>query len=106
MVLKGVSIGENSVVGAGAVVSKDVPPNVVVAGNPARVVKELDPEQGFTTRSEYFANPEALAVFFDGVDRMVLKENGTLNWLRYWSDHILELREQLAALQEEPLTLY
>lgn len=43
IVCKGVTIGENSVVGAGAVVTKDVPPNVVVAGNPARVVKKLDP---------------------------------------------------------------
>ena len=43
MVLKGVTIGENSVVAARAVVTKDVPPNVVVAGNPAQVVKELDP---------------------------------------------------------------
>ena len=41
IILKGVTIGENSVVGAGAVVSRDVPPNVVVAGNPARVVKLL-----------------------------------------------------------------
>ena len=42
IILKGVTIGENSVVGAGAVVSRDVPPNVVVAGNPARVVKHLE----------------------------------------------------------------
>jgi acetyltransferase-like isoleucine patch superfamily enzyme len=41
MILKGVTIGARSVVGAGAVVSKDVPPDVVVAGNPARVVKHL-----------------------------------------------------------------
>ncbi len=81
-VLKGVSIGENSIVAANAVVSKDVPANVVVAGNPARVVKELDPEKGFTTRGDYFADPEGLATFFDGVDRMVLKENGFFNWLR------------------------
>jgi acetyltransferase-like isoleucine patch superfamily enzyme len=40
-VLKGVSVGENSVVAFRAVVSDDVPPNVVVAGNPARVVKSL-----------------------------------------------------------------
>lgn len=39
--LKGVTIGENSVVAAGSVVSKDVPPNTVVAGNPAAVVREL-----------------------------------------------------------------
>ncbi len=38
MVLKGVSIGENSVVGAGAILFTNVPPNVVVTGNPAKVV--------------------------------------------------------------------
>ena len=41
MVLKGVNIGENSVVGAGAVVFTNVPSNVVVTGNPARVVWHL-----------------------------------------------------------------
>ena len=41
MILKGVTIGENSVVAAGAIVTKDVPPNVVVAGNPAQIVKQL-----------------------------------------------------------------
>lgn len=40
-VLPGVIIGENAVVAAGAVVSRDVPPNTVVAGVPARVVKAL-----------------------------------------------------------------
>jgi len=45
VILKGVTVGENSVVAAGAVVSKDVPPNVVVAGNPAVVVKELAPPE-------------------------------------------------------------
>ncbi len=42
MILKGVTIGDRSIVAAGAVVAKDVPPDVVVAGNPARVVKHLD----------------------------------------------------------------
>lgn len=36
-----VTIGKNSIVGAGSVVTKDVPPNCVVAGNPARVIREL-----------------------------------------------------------------
>ena len=40
-VLPGVTIGENAVVAAGAVVSRDVPPNTVVAGVPAKVVKTL-----------------------------------------------------------------
>ncbi|EEF62363.1 acyltransferase [Pedosphaera parvula] len=39
--LCGITIGENAMVGAGSVVTKDVPPNAVVAGNPARVVKTL-----------------------------------------------------------------
>jgi acetyltransferase-like isoleucine patch superfamily enzyme len=39
--LKGVTIGARAVVGAGAVVSRDVPGDCVVAGNPARVVKGL-----------------------------------------------------------------
>jgi maltose O-acetyltransferase len=42
VVLKGVSIGDNSVVGFRGVVTGNVPPNVVVAGNPVRVVRRLD----------------------------------------------------------------
>jgi acetyltransferase-like isoleucine patch superfamily enzyme len=40
-VLKGVTIGENSVVGLGSIVRQSVPENVVVIGNPAQIVKEL-----------------------------------------------------------------
>lgn len=41
VVCPGVTIGENSVVGAGAVVTRDVPPNSVAVGNPARVVRSI-----------------------------------------------------------------
>lgn len=41
IVCPGVTIGENTVVGAGAVVVKDLPANVVAVGNPARVVREI-----------------------------------------------------------------
>lgn len=41
-VLKGVTIGDDSIVGAGAVVSKDVPPRSVVVGNPAKVLCTVD----------------------------------------------------------------
>jgi acetyltransferase-like isoleucine patch superfamily enzyme len=46
-ILGGVTVGENSVVGAGAVVTKNVPPNSFVAGVPARVVRllEANPER-------------------------------------------------------------
>ena len=40
-ILCGVTVGENSIVGAGAVVTKSVPPNSVVAGVPAKVIKKL-----------------------------------------------------------------
>lgn len=42
VILKGVTIGEGAVVGAGSVVTKDVPPYAVVAGNPARVVRQME----------------------------------------------------------------
>lgn len=38
----GVSIGENTVIGAGSVVTKDIPANVVAVGNPCRVLREID----------------------------------------------------------------
>jgi UDP-2-acetamido-3-amino-2,3-dideoxy-glucuronate N-acetyltransferase len=41
-IMCGITVGENSIVGAGAVVTKDVPPNTVVAGVPAKVVKKLE----------------------------------------------------------------
>lgn len=39
-ILKGVTIGDNAIIGTGAIVTKDVPNNVIVAGNPSKVIKE------------------------------------------------------------------
>ena len=41
-ILANTSIGENAIVGAGSVVTKDVPPNAIVAGNPARILRYFD----------------------------------------------------------------
>ena len=43
-ILSNIVIGENAIVGAGAVVTKNVAPNTIVAGNPARVLRILEPE--------------------------------------------------------------
>lgn len=43
-ILSNVTIGERAIVGAGSVVTRDVPPDTIVAGNPARVIRRLDSE--------------------------------------------------------------
>jgi dTDP-4-amino-4,6-dideoxygalactose transaminase len=42
--LSGVTVGENAIVGAGSTVTKDVPANAIVAGNPARIMRVIEPE--------------------------------------------------------------
>ena len=46
LILKGVSIGEGAMIGAGSVVTRDVPPFCLAAGAPARVLRRLGPEDG------------------------------------------------------------
>ena len=50
IVLPGVTIGDNSVIGAGSVVTKDIPANVIAVGNPCRVLREI----GERDREFYF----------------------------------------------------
>ena len=82
IVCKGVTIGENSVIGAGSIVTSDIPDNVVAAGNPARVVKPLDPEKQLITRAELFRDPDMLQRDMDRIDEFVLTSNSFANWLR------------------------
>jgi len=49
-IICGVTIGENALVGAGSVVTKNVPANTVVAGNPARIIKKTELKQTARTR--------------------------------------------------------
>ncbi len=78
---KGVTIGRNSIVGAGSVVTKDIPENVIAAGNPCRVVRPLDPAQTFRTRADFFADTAALDAL-DRLDRAILKKNTLLGYWR------------------------
>ena len=45
-ILPNLTIGENSIVGAGSVVTRDVPPNSIVAGNPAKVLRFIEENRG------------------------------------------------------------
>ena len=51
IILRNTRIGENSIIGSGAVVSIDVPPNSIVAGNPARILKRFEPRATSTNES-------------------------------------------------------
>lgn len=82
IVCKGVTIGENSVIGAGSVVVNDVPANTIAAGNPARVVKALDEEKELVTRGHLFRDPFALSKSIVDLDRYVLNKNSWYHWLR------------------------
>lgn len=46
-ILPGVTIGDNAVIGAGSVVTKDIPANVIAAGNPCRVIREITEEDRY-----------------------------------------------------------
>ena len=83
IICKGVHIGENSIIGAGAVVTDDVPAGSIAAGNPAKVVKTFAPGVPFTTRAQWFADPVALFQDIDRLDRRALAGNTFRHWLRH-----------------------
>ncbi len=82
IICKGVRIGQNSIIGAGSVVVRDIPANSVAVGNPAAVVKHLDADKPFRTRADWLADPGALAAQFDEIDRHFMKNNTFPGWLR------------------------
>lgn len=86
LVCKGVEIGDNAVVGAYSVVTHNVEPNAVVAGNPARLVKTLDPDD-LTTREALFTNTvftryESFADYEARFFSERMQGNTLLGWLR------------------------
>lgn len=83
IVCKGVTIGENSVVGAGSVVARDVPANCIVAGNPAVKIKDLDPKKPVRGREAMFENHDELHKMLNAADREAHEDNSFLGWLRY-----------------------
>lgn len=82
IVCKGVTIGKNSIIGAGSVVASDIPPNTIAAGNPAKIIRQLDPNEKIKTRKQWLSNPGKLARDFDIMDRSQLQGNTILGWIR------------------------
>jgi len=82
IVCKGVTIGNNSIIGAGSVVVSDIPENVIAAGNPAKVIKELDSGAKIKTRGDWLAEPGKLIEGFDILQKDLLKDNTTFGWLK------------------------
>ena len=81
IICKGITIGKNSIIGAGAVVTKDVPPNSIFAGNPAKLVKTLD-DVDFNTRANFLENPLQLSKDFDALDKYTLGKNTFFGWIK------------------------
>jgi len=82
IICKGVTIGENSVVGAGSVVVRDIPANCIAAGNPAQMVKMLDKNRPIKKRTDWYADPQKLFADVDHVDKTSLQKNSFAHWFR------------------------
>lgn len=82
IICKGVTIGANSVIGAGAVVTNDIPENVIAGGNPARVIKQLDPDKKIITRKDRFSDTDAMTRALAAAEKESLKGNTLFKWIK------------------------
>ena len=64
IILGGVSIGDNAVIGAGSVVTKDIPANAIAVGNPARVIRYIGEDERPAHPHQYSAEEIAAAEEF------------------------------------------
>ena len=82
IVCKGVTIGDNSIIGAGSVVTRDIASNAIAVGNPAVVIKEIDTALPFKTRADWFSDPDRLESQIDDIDRDMLGNNTFIGWIK------------------------
>jgi len=81
-ILKGVTVGENSIIGAGSVVTRSIPANVIAAGNPAKIRGEIDPEQRMLTREVLFTEIDDLIKQMNTMSKFYYHDNRVYKWLR------------------------
>ena len=82
IICKGAQIGENSVIGAGSVVTGAIPANVVAAGNPAKVIRELDTKRHFIARDTMFEDKKNYDKTMSYFHYLNHKDNSYISWLR------------------------
>lgn len=81
IVNKGVTIGENSVIGAGSVVTKNIPANVIAAGNPARIINAINPKRRMLKRELLFKDAAHYYHNQEQMDKYMLSKNSTWRWI-------------------------
>ena len=67
VILPGVTIGSNTVIGAGSIVTKDIPENVIAAGNPCKVIREITDED----KKYYYKDREFDAEAWDNIQKFI-----------------------------------
>ena len=82
IVCKGVTIGQNSIVGAGSVVTSDIPANVIAAGNPAKILRALDPDKPVITRKDRYQDTAQMTRFLEASEKERLGRNTFWGWIR------------------------
>ena len=82
IICKGVTIGKNSIIGAGSVVTNDIPDNVIAAGNPAKVIRSLDPAKKIITRKDRYSDAVRMTHQLDFAERKNLSGNTFIGWIK------------------------
>ena len=82
IICKGVNIGRNSIIGAGSVVTSDIPDNVIAAGNPARIIKDLDQDRTIVTRKDQFSDTARMTLALESAEKEALKDNTLFGWVK------------------------
>ena len=107
--MPGVSIGDNSVIGAGAIVTKDIPSNVVAVGNPCRILREIndrDKEYYYKNRKIDVQNITEIITLF--IRRMDMKATGIVRRIDDLGRIVIpkEIRRSFRIKEGDPLEIF
>ena len=79
---KGITIGENAIVAAGSVVVDDVPDNTIVGGNPAKIIKTINPKRRMLSRAFLFKDGDVYWENQEEVNAFLFGDNTISHWVR------------------------